>query len=335
MLQALAAVLSLHAGGTPPKVADIPLADLALYADAILIGKVNRVLRLSSADVQSQAPDRLRRTPQTQQWAVAEVDVEQVIRGDARKTKVWFLAQGTWTCDVSKAIPGERALLFLTQTDPLKDAGEKVHELVQELTGGQPVLQDAWAGRGRLPIRVERGVEYVTEWEDVIPPDDLTRGPALHEAYPNIYWMARLDDVVARVDSALKSRAMILPAHPLSGLPATAAIVVNESDVVAAIWKDGSAIWSGDPVAGGAPYFRGQVDGLQEMVAWLKDHPLGVEVWETDAAQPAHVQVSTRLAFESHLLDGATSGAQELRARILGCVPRVGEPAGIEALAMR
>jgi len=322
MFHCTAVGLLLHAGSPAPMVSPISFADLACYADAIVVGKVVRVVVLKP----DEGPEG-KSASRGESWRIAEVDVERVLRGNDQAKKLWYLAQGTWTCDVSDAVPNERALLFLTQTDPLRRADEHVHALAGELTGGQPILSDAWSGRGRLPIRIDDGIERVTEWEDVIPPEDLPRGPALHMAHPDIYWVARLDDVVAHVDRASRARPMLLPAHPVSGLPAELAIVVDGKNVVAAHWRDGTTIWSQDLVAGGAPYLRASSRAFDDLYRWTSGRELGPDSWQKDRFPPrSRTRVTMRLPLEAHDLGCPSPAAEELRAEILRRLPRAGEP---------
>jgi hypothetical protein len=69
--------------------------------------------------------------------------------------RVHFLAEPTWTCDISTAAPGERLLLFLVRPE-----------------GGR-LLHIAHSGRGRMPLREFHRQTYATVWSDVQLPRDV------------------------------------------------------------------------------------------------------------------------------------------------------------------
>lgn len=66
-----------------------------------------------------------------------------------------FLASPTWTCDISTAIKGETAVLFLTQ-------GSKSRSFVI-----------AQSGRGRMPVRTVTGKNFATFWTELKLPDGV------------------------------------------------------------------------------------------------------------------------------------------------------------------
>src|SRR6185503_3044222 len=107
-------------------------------------------------------------------------------------------------------------------------------------------------------------------------------------------------DVVASVENALKARPLLMPAHPVSGLPAALAIVVDEQDVVAAYWHDGTVIWSADREAGGAPYLQGRAESLGELWSWFSDREL-VDRWqEPTLTAKVGTRVRSRLPLAFH-----------------------------------
>jgi hypothetical protein len=330
-----ALVLGLAAATSPAtEVSPVPLGDLALYADAIVIGRVARVVGVSPRGVEvlaSQASDPPRAPDD--RWTIAEVDVERVIKGDPLAKKVWYLAQPTWICDDSKAFPGERGLFFLIQTQTTKPEARRV---IDELTAGQPILRDAWSGSGRMPIRTKEGTEWLVASDIAVPPEGLKHGPAVHEAYQEIYWTAHLNDVVGAIEAALATRRLILPAHPISGLPAELAIVVDGQFVVAAHWRDGTTIWSHDLVAGGPPYLRASSRAFEDLYRWTSGRELGPESWQKDTFPPhSRTRVTVRLPLETHDLGCPTPAAEDLRAEILRRLPREGEPFDGDGLPLR
>jgi HEAT repeat protein len=66
---------------------------------------------------------------------------------------VWYLAQGTWCCDVSTAKLGEAALFFFEKSENYPE--------VQEATGSETLMRDSWSGHGRMPISLFGGEEYI------------------------------------------------------------------------------------------------------------------------------------------------------------------------------
>ena len=81
--------ISVHA-----KVGTISIGELAQGSDLILVAEVQRV--------EVKAGVR-----------IARVRVIRFIKGEA-ECPIAFVAEPTWTCDTSAAVPGERVLLYLT-----------------------------------------------------------------------------------------------------------------------------------------------------------------------------------------------------------------------------
>jgi hypothetical protein len=144
------------------KVAPTTLQDLASGSSAIVLGKVRAVLEIAGV-------------------RVAILSVEEVLKGQ-RTGEIAFLAQGTWRCDIAWAEPGERSLYFFVayeldpEPDPLPRDPDVWNPTFKEPTGFRegvddlglpmPLMAIRWAGRGRMPVRLVHGHEYVTLWVD-------------------------------------------------------------------------------------------------------------------------------------------------------------------------
>lgn len=91
----LAVVTALTTTGVLGRVAEVSLEQLVEASEVILVGKVVEVREVDGV-------------------RVARVRVEQTIKGPAEE-EVWYLAQGTWTCDITGGRLNERSILFLNE----------------------------------------------------------------------------------------------------------------------------------------------------------------------------------------------------------------------------
>lgn len=135
------------------KVARAPLEELIQSADLIVIGTDSAIERRGK-------------------WNIARFQVEEVLKGQA-PTKIQYLASPTWTCDITSAKQGERALLLLTLPGRGRIAPPRSHR-------GSTVYQILFSGRGRMPIDEVDGDLQVTVWTvDVVLPADMptSEGP--------------------------------------------------------------------------------------------------------------------------------------------------------------
>ena len=73
--------------------------------------------------------------------------------------RVHFLAEPTWTCDISTAATGERMLLFLVRPERAR------------------LLHIAHSGRGRMPLRELHQQTYATVWDDIQLPREVRTIP--------------------------------------------------------------------------------------------------------------------------------------------------------------
>ncbi|MFV1958860.1 MAG: HEAT repeat domain-containing protein, partial [Planctomycetota bacterium] len=148
-------------------VAEIPLGRLAVGADVIIVGQVTRVIEVPVQP--AEYVDLLAPTA-----TLAEITVEQWIKGAPRPKAVWLFAEGTWICDVTDATLGERAV-YLLEAGGLgdivtPDSLARIKAAVPDAT----VHRVAWSGRGRMPIREIGGKRYATVWtSDVWLPAEM------------------------------------------------------------------------------------------------------------------------------------------------------------------
>lgn len=171
----------LLAGVCQSKVAPTTLHDLTARSGLVVIGRVTRLLEVKGV-------------------RVAEVRVTSTLKGSAYST-IYYLAQPTWICDITKGTVGEEALFFFTgySFDPepvsmlyvrsadrsgayavengASRSGQFKEPLgfrdeIRSLVGSSSFWQVSWSGRGRMPIREVHGTKYVTLWigDVALPP---------------------------------------------------------------------------------------------------------------------------------------------------------------------
>jgi hypothetical protein len=110
MATMLIPLLAAFGGTTGAKVAPIELENLVRLSDLIVVGEVIDI-RDVAHESSAQARDVWSRLPED--LPIADVRVDQVIKGPAGITRVLFVAAGSWTCDTTTAVRGETALYFL------------------------------------------------------------------------------------------------------------------------------------------------------------------------------------------------------------------------------
>lgn len=187
------------------KVGSISFEDLASSSEQIVIGKVETVTSIE--DVR-----------------VAKVAVTRTLKGTP-VNELYYLAEPTWTCDITSAEVGETALFFfykygftanpksretlpdgqiLLKTDYEEPLGFRAQ--IESLTKGNSFWMVAHSGRGRMPLRTINGVDYVTLWtEDVILPKRIktVEGP---EAEYDFIRSVAFDGIVSLTEKSLVSK---------------------------------------------------------------------------------------------------------------------------------
>ncbi len=142
------------------KIAPATLADVVERAEFIGIVRVDRVSRGIPLLVRRRATATI-----LESW-----------KGQ-REGTVTFIAQPTWTCDISDAKRGEEAVVFIS--------------------GDELVL----AGRGRMPIFTRGTSRLATIWPDVRLPPDIETGHGPDPQYDFIRSVL-VDDLAAAVAHA-------------------------------------------------------------------------------------------------------------------------------------
>ncbi|MBI5211163.1 MAG: hypothetical protein HY927_14420 [Elusimicrobia bacterium] len=137
-------------------VAKLPLKEMVKTSDLIVVAQVRSVTIAKASPPLN--PLEISREEENH----ASARVLEVWKGNPPETVI-FLASPTWTCDISDAVLGEKAVLFLKSRGP-------------------QLFQIELAGRGRMPLRIVDGVCYATIWHNVIIPSNVPMidGPDPH-----------------------------------------------------------------------------------------------------------------------------------------------------------
>lgn len=138
---ALGLGLALFCALVQAKVATISLQELAKTSDLILFGEVEQVEVKGGVKV-------------------AFVRVGSVYKGRV-DGPIAFVAEPTWTCDISSATPGEPVLLYLSDLKPIKGKTMEGQDLGAAKTAckreGVRLMLIAHSGRGKIPLLMEHG----------------------------------------------------------------------------------------------------------------------------------------------------------------------------------
>ena len=135
----------------PVEVATVSLAKLVEGSAAIVVGTVDSVTNVEGV-------------------SVAHVKVTEVVKGDPKVERLAFVAQSTWRCDISTAVRGETALLFLAD---LPDGVSSWTEGRNWKTWGQSLGKEpgyllAHSGRGRMPVHEGSSDRHVQVCGDIV-----------------------------------------------------------------------------------------------------------------------------------------------------------------------
>jgi hypothetical protein len=172
------------------KVGSVEFSTLVRQADVIVLGTVVDVTTVKGVKV-------------------ARVKVLETYKG-RKVNELFFLAQPTWTCDISDAVKGETALLLLSSyTDP-RSGMEKMFlsplPSRKDFEGaGNAMFLIIDSGRGRMPLRTVNGQQYATLWVgDVRLPASVQTGRNPNQKYSFIR-SVRLTDLVGLVGTSMAS----------------------------------------------------------------------------------------------------------------------------------
>ncbi len=145
VLALLAIATRLHA-----KVGPTPLENLYWESEIVAIGRDRRVFEKDG-------------------WQLAEFEIQQVIKGSVSKNDtVYYLAEPTWTCDVSRAKAGSRSLLFLDAVLEKVHPGKRDSAIVlgppppYETDSGETVYRISASGNGRMDLGDDDRLAIIT-----------------------------------------------------------------------------------------------------------------------------------------------------------------------------
>jgi len=152
-LAALLAAAGLGAA-VDASVGRIRLPDLIKHSDAIVLARVDGLLSFDGL-------------------ITARATAVRVLKGDpAPGASFYFVADSTWACDISTAVRGETALLFLRRGK--SDRVER--RLIGKPTArvmAEPFYFIEHSGRGRMPVRRLKGQQVVTPSGEIEMPRSL------------------------------------------------------------------------------------------------------------------------------------------------------------------
>lgn len=216
---------------------------------------------------------------------LAELAVDEVLRGELGLERVWIHAEATWTCDTTAAEVGEQALWFLHAPElapPIgfvsldadggvvgpEPAGPRLRAALLELTGGAALQRVQWSGRGKMPLVEHASRLWVVADDGVFPEQDRGQLDAAHTGkYAEQYWTLPLEQMRPWIQEHLRAHDWALPLHPVSRMPASLALGFDEAVSLAA-WDDGLLVWSERGPLGGPPYRVGQL--REHELHWLR-----------------------------------------------------------------
>ena len=159
------------------RVGSISFEDLVKRSDYIVVGEVVAV-------------------DNVEQIKVAKVHVTRTLKGSPTQD-VYFLASPTWTCDITSAEVGEKALFFFTKNQSATNPKT------------QPFFQIAHSGRGKMPLRQIEGIDFVTSWSDVRLPKEINTVAGPEPKYEFIR-SAPLEQIIEYVERILSQ-----PKYPI------------------------------------------------------------------------------------------------------------------------
>lgn len=148
----------------PPSVGPMSLFEMVRDSDAVVVA---RVVASEELPLESGTRSWIGRGP----LKLGRLEVEQWIKGAPTGSSLVFLNQGTWTCDITGAEVGERALWFLVRDGC--DSSYRPHISGYDSTfGDAPLHRVLHSGRGQMNLRALGERSLVTVWRgSVILPE--------------------------------------------------------------------------------------------------------------------------------------------------------------------
>ncbi len=273
--------LALALGGTgvpAASVGSMSLADMVRYSDSIVVARVKDSRPFPLDQEWGRANHLFRPT-----LRIGELEVERWVKGARQEQPLVFLNDSTWTCDVTGAEVGGRALYFLGLL--CKDS-----EIAAHLEGFEAAYRDRLlhavlhSGRGQMDLRVVDSIEVCTYWDgDVRLPEDAPSQPGPEPRYDFVKsiplpWMAAHVDELVKAQRAPQIKLLAakgtIPGDPWEltvDFDRTAKLVIDRLDgkVVQAFTLSRDLAWEVDDALREHPNFHDGVDvGAEASESW-------------------------------------------------------------------
>jgi hypothetical protein len=184
-----------------PGVSSVSLDELRLRSDFVVLGRINRVEQIPREVPAGYAHTSAERWRYEPVLRIAVVDVARVFRGPEDLKTVLFLAESTWTCDVTRGEMGETGLYFLTRSKIVESEEEVFRKWFSASFGTKELLSVMHAGRGRMPVREVDTRPVVDFWSNVRVPETLTILDGPNPSYPSVIKSIPLDEITDALTS--------------------------------------------------------------------------------------------------------------------------------------
>lgn len=142
----------------PVKVGSTTLSEMVCVSDVVVVARVR-----ASAPVPVNPLARERLELFGRSLEIGQLEVETWLKGSPTEQPLVVVNQGTWTCDITGASVGERALYFLRREEP--ESAYQPHLVgYTERFGERPLHNVVHSGRGQMGLRTVAGRELATVW---------------------------------------------------------------------------------------------------------------------------------------------------------------------------
>lgn len=182
--------LALSSAAVPAKVRSLTLADMVRNADAIAVARVIGNVELPLSGEPEPGLMGLRRSVK-----LGLAQPERWLKGEPSSEPLVFVNQGTWTCDITGAELGERALFFFTRESKARALSQRAQGYAERF-GSRPLHYVTHSGRGQMALRAVAGRELATVWNgDVRLPKGAPIEPGPESEYSfivslDLAWLA-------------------------------------------------------------------------------------------------------------------------------------------------